>query len=217
MNAAVRVSARKHTVAVLRLTLGLSQKEFADLVKRSVATIQSIELGRLALSEELGEEIVRQTGISRAWLFGDEPNKPPVIFGQEPYTRKCFEEAQVNATKAVKPISRPNEYLRECVIFDLVHYANAITGALKSGEIARFRVKASTAMRALSGEFKGEDWAYDEAITPLSVKDLDGKTISRSEVDDSIKHLLNELLRRLTISQKPPSPASARSSKRPGA
>ena len=66
-----------HPLAILRKTVGLTQKEMGDLVNRAARTIQSIELNKLPLTEELALRIAEATGVDEAWLFAGDPTKPP--------------------------------------------------------------------------------------------------------------------------------------------
>ena len=53
----------RHVVAWVRKTLGLTQSELASLIGISANTLQSIELGRLPLSERIAYRLSEQTGI----------------------------------------------------------------------------------------------------------------------------------------------------------
>lgn len=66
-----------HPLAVLRTTAGLTQKQLGDFVNRAARTIQSIELLKLPLTEELALRIAEATGVDEAWLFEGNPNIPP--------------------------------------------------------------------------------------------------------------------------------------------
>lgn len=66
-----------HPLAILRKTVGLTQKEMGDLVNRAARTIQSIELNKLPLTEELALRIAEATGVDEAWLFAGDPSVPP--------------------------------------------------------------------------------------------------------------------------------------------
>ena len=66
-----------HPLAILRKTVGLTQKEMGDLVNRAARTIQSIELNKLPLTEELALRIAEATGADEAWLFAGDPSVPP--------------------------------------------------------------------------------------------------------------------------------------------
>jgi len=93
----MRRSNFKHPLAVLRQIIGYGQKEMAELAECSAATIQSIELGRLKLSEKLGVLISGKTGIKLSWLLEGDPDKPPIgdYFDEQgvnkPYTKELFE------------------------------------------------------------------------------------------------------------------------------
>jgi transcriptional regulator with XRE-family HTH domain len=69
-------SKRSHVLALLRASLNLKQTELAELVNCSTATIQSIELNRLALSESLAARISAATGIDLDWLRANDISKP---------------------------------------------------------------------------------------------------------------------------------------------
>jgi transcriptional regulator with XRE-family HTH domain len=72
----MKIEKAKHTLAKLRITLGLRQKEMADLLGVSLATIQSIESGRLRLSKQLAVRAEFETGVNAHWLFANDISKP---------------------------------------------------------------------------------------------------------------------------------------------
>jgi transcriptional regulator with XRE-family HTH domain len=78
MLSAMRPSPLAHPLAVLRTMIGLTQKQMGALVNRAARTIQSIELGKLPLTEELALRIAEATGVDEAWLFAGNPATPPV-------------------------------------------------------------------------------------------------------------------------------------------
>src|SRR5436190_20090699 len=87
----MRPSPLRHSLAVLRSFLGLTQKEMADLVECSTPTIQAIELGKLKLSEKLGVTLATKTGVSLDWLMSNDVTAPIVNPRGEPYTKEAFE------------------------------------------------------------------------------------------------------------------------------
>jgi transcriptional regulator with XRE-family HTH domain len=95
----MRPSPLRHPVAVLRTTIGLTQKELADLVDRAARTIQSIELGQLPLSEELALRIAKESGVVESWLLQGDTGIPPqrgkalLAFSEQrrPYRREDYE------------------------------------------------------------------------------------------------------------------------------
>jgi transcriptional regulator with XRE-family HTH domain len=98
----MRPSPLKHTVAILRTMIGLTQKELAVLVGRSTRTIQAIELEQLPLSEELALRMAEETGVDEGWLLKNDLNEKPgrrmelISLRNErgPYTKEDFEWAR---------------------------------------------------------------------------------------------------------------------------
>ncbi len=95
----MRVSPLKHTLAVLRTTIGLTQKELADLVGRAPRTIQAVELGQLPMSEELAMCVAQATGVNVGWLMDNNTSAKPqkgltalgLGSGKGEYTRSDYE------------------------------------------------------------------------------------------------------------------------------
>ena len=54
----------------------MPQKAMAEFLGCSVDTIQSIETGRLKLSDELAGRISLETGVSLKWLLDDDVSGP---------------------------------------------------------------------------------------------------------------------------------------------
>ena len=73
----MRPSPLRHPLAILRATIGLTQKEMAGLVNRAARTIQAVELGKLPLSEDLAMLIAEATGVDAGWLLANNPATPP--------------------------------------------------------------------------------------------------------------------------------------------
>ena len=89
----MRHSPLRHPLAILRQITGLGQRGLGDLVGRSFRTIQSIELGRHDLSEDLAYRISHETGVSYAWLVDADPKVEPWVNGpgKVPYRKEHFE------------------------------------------------------------------------------------------------------------------------------
>ena len=95
----MRVSPLLHPLAVLRTTIGITQKEMGDFVNRAARTIQSIELRKMPLTAELALRIAEATGVDEAWLFAGDAKVPPVkgvtLFnagrGEGEYTKADYE------------------------------------------------------------------------------------------------------------------------------
>jgi transcriptional regulator with XRE-family HTH domain len=88
----MRRSPKRHPLAILRLTLGLTQKEMADLAGCATITIQSIETGKKPLSEKLGEHIAAVTGVQLYWLMAGDPKAPMVADDGSPYARELYQQ-----------------------------------------------------------------------------------------------------------------------------
>jgi transcriptional regulator with XRE-family HTH domain len=91
----MRPSSKRTTVAVLREILGLSVEELAGLIGKSVPTVQSLESGRLKLSQETAVEISKKTGVSLKWLLDGKTRLEPYYddgSGPKPYDLNIFEE-----------------------------------------------------------------------------------------------------------------------------
>jgi len=78
----------------VRVPAPLSVERVAEWLGCSPQNVQSIESRRGTLTLEKAELISRQTGINIGWLAGDEPTKPPVDWGQNPYTQETFNRQQ---------------------------------------------------------------------------------------------------------------------------
>jgi DNA-binding XRE family transcriptional regulator len=93
----MRQSLQKHNVARLRVRLGENQKTFAKLVGCSIHTLQSVEAGRLKLSEELARRISAATDVDLDWLRQNDLTAEPCVANSEfPYTRNTFDNAQAH-------------------------------------------------------------------------------------------------------------------------
>lgn len=78
-------------LAKLRRACGLDQRAFAQLIGRTLSTVQSLEAKKHQLTEELAREVAECTGASLNWLlFGAEDSEPLDNAG-EPFTQQWFE------------------------------------------------------------------------------------------------------------------------------
>lgn len=93
----MRPSPFRHTLAVLRTAIGLTQKEMATLADCSTPTIQAIELGKLKLSDKLGQLIARNTGASLTWLMANDTTRPAVNEEGNPIDKGTFEAFRATA------------------------------------------------------------------------------------------------------------------------
>lgn len=87
-----RPSKVRTNIARLRLALGQNQTQFAAFLQRSTASVQSLELGRLKLSEQLAAEIASRTGINARWLLENQLDQEPYDFAGKPWTPAMLEK-----------------------------------------------------------------------------------------------------------------------------
>lgn len=100
----MRHSTKQTTIAVIRSIIDVKVEEMARILLCSVHAIKSLEIkGRLKLSESLAKRLVRETGISLAWLLDGKPMVRPVTESGEPFTRETFERAQSRNTRNDTP------------------------------------------------------------------------------------------------------------------
>ena len=91
----MRHSSQKHNVARLRVLTGEKQESFAKLIGCSVHTLQSVETGRLKLSEELARRIAAATDVDLNWLQQNDLTAEPCVADSKfLYTRSVFDNAQ---------------------------------------------------------------------------------------------------------------------------
>jgi transcriptional regulator with XRE-family HTH domain len=91
----MRPSPLRHTLAVLRTTIGKSQKEMADLLGCSTRSIQAIELGQLKLSDKLAQMAISKAGVDIQWLMENDVSAPIVCAADGgPYTKDTFDQWQ---------------------------------------------------------------------------------------------------------------------------
>ena len=86
-----RPSQVRTNVARHRLALSLNQGQFARLICRSTACVQSLELNRLRLSSDLAGEMAAKTGISARWLMDNRLDEPPYDMTGKPWSMSTFQ------------------------------------------------------------------------------------------------------------------------------
>jgi transcriptional regulator with XRE-family HTH domain len=73
---AMPASVQRHTLARLRQEMRLTQSDLAAMIMRSPATIKAVEIGKLALSENLAALISEVTGADKNWLLENDLTAP---------------------------------------------------------------------------------------------------------------------------------------------
>src|SRR6266404_6857694 len=85
-------SSKKSCLAIVRSIAKITQKELAEMVDCAPVTVQSIELGKLRLSQKLAKRVALQTGASLQWLLENDYKVPPTSDREpgQPYTSRFY-------------------------------------------------------------------------------------------------------------------------------
>ena len=149
----------KHVLAIVRTTVGLTQKELAAVLGCSVPTIQSIELGRLKLSEGLAQRVVENTGVDLACLLHNDPSQPVLDQTGQPYTRAEFDRWQANkAFSQDHAHSLPEEVGDYMLLWSLFKrhvrlLAETLAHAYTRNQSRLFAYKCNLALKQLADQF----------------------------------------------------------------
>jgi transcriptional regulator with XRE-family HTH domain len=147
-------SSRKSCLAVLRHIAQLTQKELAQLVDCAPVTVQSVELGKLRLSERLAQRIALQTGVSVEWLLADDYIVPPSC-PREP--EKVYTKRHYDMTRAeiADPRTDPVDLaMAEGVLINACHkLAGGLLRAYQKGQITFYNYKLKEFLEDFGAEF----------------------------------------------------------------
>jgi transcriptional regulator with XRE-family HTH domain len=165
----MRQSPLRHRLAILRTTIGLTQKELAALVGCSTPTIQAVELGKLKLSEGLAERIALQTGIALPWLLGATPDPTPHDSVLEPITPDTFEKTQA---ELARPQNTPGDMHRVKETFD---HAIDLCGmtllhAYERGQVDLYVFRLLSALKKLAQQHPADEGITDGHMFSLHQK-----------------------------------------------
>jgi transcriptional regulator with XRE-family HTH domain len=75
----MKESEKQSKLAILREFSGLSQRDLASMVGRSIHTIQAIEQGKLTMSPGLASSVSQATGVTINWLLDPTPSPPSLV------------------------------------------------------------------------------------------------------------------------------------------
>jgi transcriptional regulator with XRE-family HTH domain len=131
----------RHALAMLRLTLGLTQKEMAELAGCATITIQSIERGKLALSGKLAEHISAITGVNEDWLVAGDPTAEMIAEDGTAYTHKTFEDRRAilfNRKLSKKRVAFEHEFTEVLALMLIKVYSIIRRGMRRAGLHGRF-------------------------------------------------------------------------------
>jgi transcriptional regulator with XRE-family HTH domain len=138
-------------LAVLRIMIGLTQKEMGDLVNRAAATIQAVEMGKLQLSEGLACRIAEATGVELGWLLDRNPTAPPRKAGGDIYTQADYEHHRASLDIPAEPAQGREEFDRQLVAG--VERLLTATAGSSAGRLVRWKLRRR--LTALSAEHGG--------------------------------------------------------------
>ena len=147
----MRISPLRHPLAILRTTLGLTQREMGDLVNRAAGTIQAVELGKLPLSEGLACRVAEATGVELGWLLDGKAAAPPRKAGGDIYTRADYERHRAGLEVPGAPLAAGADYDRQLVAE--VERLLAVTAGSPTGALVRWKLRRMlTLLAAEHGE-----------------------------------------------------------------
>ncbi len=156
----MRPSPQRHTLAVLRTVIGLTQKEMASLLECSVPTVQAIELGKLRMSMKLAGLLFAQTSVDLDWLMNDDVSQPPTDYEDNPYTRATFEQTQAmlhSPPQDSSDVRRNVFYVRACFRNAVEQLAILYSRAYRENRVQLCDFKISDALDDLIEETIGTD------------------------------------------------------------
>jgi DNA-binding XRE family transcriptional regulator len=137
---------------VLRTIIGITQKEMAEILECSPATVQAIELGKLKMSLKLAGNLFNQTSVSLDWLMEDDVSKPATDYEDHPYTKETFEMQQAvlfAPPQDSSEVRRSLFYVRACFRNCVEQLATLYTQAYKDELVQMCDYKISDALDEL--------------------------------------------------------------------
>jgi transcriptional regulator with XRE-family HTH domain len=199
----MRRSPGRHTLAVLRLTIGLGQEAMAKLCDCSKSAIQRVELGLMPLSAKLGAKVAIQTGIRIGWLITNDVEAPLVDNFGETYTKSTYERVRAERSITNEPdapdlkvqyvIPRENHAVAET----LSRTMKILTRARRTGDVALWAWKIAEAVADVDAKWTGErpledefetsvGWSLDEQKRPKMnagrvIEKFEGKSYAANE------------------------------------
>ncbi len=202
----MRRSPQRHTLAVLRILIGFTQKEMAQILECSVPTIQAVELGKLKLSMDLAQRVHFQTGASTEWLLADDVSKPALTEEGMACTKEMFEARQAS-------MLTPKETSHEA-LFDLwttwtmfIKHVKVLailfTEAYKRGKVPLVFYKSLMSAKDLFEKQIGQDKRIQEQLEQLKYRNH-LVPVSLFELCDTLENLEADTYEELkrTLKQK---------------
>jgi len=139
-------SQRKTPVSILRQQLSLSVEAFAKLIGKSIVTVNSLETGRLKLSEETAHTISQETGVAMNWLLAGKTKRDPYFFDPEghiqPYRKEHFERVQSQKGKAPRfPVDPALNFILSSIIVNDWHSVYNAAVERGDGQLAAYLMR----------------------------------------------------------------------------
>lgn len=153
-------------MAVLRSILGIKDIAMAELLRCSPATIHSLEIGRLKLSERMRTRVVHETNVDADWLVRGNPRVAPVNRAGKAYTKEDFFTRQADKAGELTEL----KYLAPLASVEFYASVRSILRkAAKSGEIQLAIFKIAAAVKTLEAEFGSLDRPHANGATFIPV------------------------------------------------
>ena len=158
-------------MAILRLMLGLTQKEMADLAGCAAITIQSVERGKLALSGKLAEHISAITGVNEEWLVAGDPMADMIAEDGSAYTPREFEERRAilfNRKLSPKRAAFEHEFTPEVLAAMLIKIYSITRKGHEQSRFAWTIYRIQVALQALERELGSDTEGEKELLRVCS-------------------------------------------------
>jgi len=103
-------SSKRSCLAIVRSVAEITQKDLAEMIDCAPVTVQSVELGKLRLSQKLAKRIELQTGVSLEWLLHNDYTVPPTCRMEpgQPYTKRIY---QMTRAEITDPRTDPADFI----------------------------------------------------------------------------------------------------------
>lgn len=185
----MRRSALKHPLAVLRTTIGITQKEMADLLNCSRQAVQGIELGSLDLSDEMAMRISSECDVSVEWLLAGNPAAPAKTRAGKTFSKATWEEHRASIDLLLRAVNSPalKDIPRKITTYAMPHLATMLHIILEQGLFRRRLDLYSYKLRS----------ALLEVAKELKV-DVSDNAITWKKMSDTCDHVLESTLQGLT-------------------
>ena len=202
----MKLEKAKNVVAVLRVILGMTQKELADLIHVSINTVQSIETNRIPLSDSIASKISLETGVSINWLLAGALNAKPMTTSGVPFTKASYQGhrtcIEVGKLKPHNPIEKS--------VFTLfcanVAIATILSRAQKEGNLDLYCWETMAALSSILGKITGQKKVEMSSCGSEQICSLDSQLGIIAVVDNLIDALKNGKEFSMPVQPMPPSP-----------